>query len=301
VAVLRGGPSVAYEDSLKTGGYILSLLKTLSKKYEPLDVFISRDGTWHYSGLAEDPHKILSRADVAWNALHGSYGESGGVQQLLSALQIPFTGSGITASILSHNKEMSEKAYHLYGLPAVRSRIISADTPPDDLVAVFQTFLHPVIVKPGSGVRAMGVLLAYTFAELKEAIEKGLSMSERVLVQEYVRGTVVSCPVLERVKEEALYAFLPVHLETEMRRVRPSPEENREIERLARLAHQSLGLRHYSSSDFIISPKGKIYLLETNSQPVFHEDSLLHQSLRSSGWRPEDYVEHCLNLAMNKN
>src|SRR5688500_17488429 len=108
VAVLRGGPSGAYQDSLRTGSYVLSLLREMPEQYEPFDVFISRDGEWHRAGLVDEPHRILARADLVWNALHGDYGESGEVQKVLQDLQLPFTGSGMAASAFAHNKEMAK-------------------------------------------------------------------------------------------------------------------------------------------------------------------------------------------------
>lgn len=301
VAVLRGGISPAYEESLKTGGYVLSLLRDLPEQYEPVDVFISRAGDWHRSGLVEDPYRILSKTDVVWNALHGHYGESGEVQKLFHELRVPFTGSGITPSLLSHDKEHAKNLYRFYGIPTPESTVLSEfDDIDDKLIEIFRNYLHPVIVKPATGVRGVGVALAHGFYELKEAVKRCFNHAPKVMVEEYVRGTVSTCAVVENAKGQDLYALLPTHFETEYRRVRPTPEENKRIEAFAKQAHQALGLRHYSSSDFVVTPKGKIYILETNSQPLFHEDSPLHTSLAASGWRPHDFAEHCVKLALKK-
>ncbi len=301
VAVLRGGPSHGYEDSLKTGGFVLSLLRSLPEQYEPLDIFISRDGLWHHEGLISEPHLILSRADAVWNALHGHYGESGEVQQLLSSLQKPYTGSGIAGAAFSHNKQLSKSLYSLHSLLTPQSSLVeNEDDYEAQLVKIFQKYIHPVLVKPATGVRGEGIRLAHTFPELKDAVSRAFSHSDKVMIEEYVRGTVVTCAVVEGARGERLYALLPIHIETEHRRARPKLEDVKKIEEMSRVAHEALGLKHYSSSDFIITPKGKIYILETNSQPVFHEDSLLHQSLLASGWRPVDFADHCLKLALGR-
>ncbi len=301
VAVLRGGPSHGYEDSLKTGGFVLSLLRSLSEQYEPLDIFISRDGLWHHEGLVFKPHQILSRSDVVWNALHGQYGESGELQQLLSSLQKPFTGSGIAGAAFSHNKELSKNLYRNHSLLTPESSLVeNQDDYEARLIKIFQNYIHPVLVKPATGVSGVGICLAHTFPELKEAVRRAFTHAQKVMIEEYVRGTVVTCAVVEEARGEKLYALLPVHVETEHHRVRPKLETLKKIEEMSRVAHEALGLKHYSSSDFIITPKGKIYILETNSQPVFHEDSLLHQSLLASGWRPVDFADHCLRLALGR-
>ncbi|MBX4206566.1 ATP-grasp domain-containing protein [Candidatus Parcubacteria bacterium] len=301
VAVLRGGPSSAYEESLKTGGYVLSLLQAMPEEYEPVDIFISKEGDWHRAGLVGEPHEVLGRADVVWNALHGEYGESGEAQRLLESLHVPFTGSAAMPSAFAHNKELAKALYRQHGIPTPESALVSEeDFSEERLVAIFRTCFHPVVVKPAMGVRGVGVRLAHTFQELKDAVKSAFAYGPKALVEEYVGGTVASASVIERAKGERLYALVPAHLETHYRRVRPRPEENRRMEEYARKAHDALGLSHYSSSDFVITPKGKIYILETNSQPLFHEDSLLHRSLEASGWKPKDYADHCLKLALER-
>jgi D-alanine-D-alanine ligase len=243
VAVLRGGPSHGYSDSLKTGGFVLSLLRSLPEQYEPIDIFISRDGLWHHEGLVSEPHKILSRADLVWNALHGQYGESGEVQQLLSSLQKPFTGSGIAGAAFSHNKELSKKLYQDNSLLTPESSLVVNEANYEtELVKIFQNYIHPVVVKPATGVRGEGIRLAHTFPELKEAVRRAFSHSEKVMIEEYVRGTVVTCAVVEWARGERLYALLPVHVETEHRRARPKLEEVKRIEEMSRVAHEALGL-----------------------------------------------------------
>ena len=295
VAVLRGGPSSEYDVSLKSGEQILSHLRDMPEAYEPLDLFISRGGEWHRNGLVEDPHRALRHVDVVWNALHGSYGEDGQVQKLLTSLHIPFTGSGAFASALSMDKDMTKRLYRQHSLLTPTHELITENNLNDGLlINIFRNYLHPVIVKPSSGGSSIGMHLAYSFGELEEAIKEAFKHSNRVLVEEYIRGTEASCIVLDEAKGEKIYAFLPAG----RIKLRLTTDEGKQIEDMARLAHQSLGLRHYSSSDFIITPKRKIYILETNSLPALHENSLAHNSFKATGWRPRDFVDHILKLAM---
>ena len=173
VAVLRGGPSDEYDVSLKTGGHVLSILRQMPDKYDPQDILISRDGEWHLSGLVDDPHKVLQHVDVVWNALHGQYGEDGQVQRVLEGLQIPFTGSGAVASALSMNKDMAKGLYKSYGLLTPEHELIDDENLDEDkLIAIFQNYLHPVIVKPASSGSSVGMHLARSFSELKEAVKE---------------------------------------------------------------------------------------------------------------------------------
>ena len=80
IGVLRGGPSSEYDVSLKSGHEVL---KHLSQTHKPLDIFISRNGTWHVQGIERSPERILKHVDVIFNALHGKFGEDGRVQEIL--------------------------------------------------------------------------------------------------------------------------------------------------------------------------------------------------------------------------
>ncbi len=291
VAVLRGGPSSGYESSLKTGGHVLSTLRDMSEIYEPVDILISKNGEWHRGGLAYEPHRALEHSDVVWNALHGSYGEDGQVQRLLESLQIPFTGSSAVASAFAINKDMAKVLYRQHGLLSPESSIITEkDFDDSRIIHIFRTYLHPVVVKPADGITSLGIRLAHTFQELKEAVKATFSHSRKALVEEHVRGTEASCVVIEKAKGENLYALVPTGKNT--------TEQDKRIKEMSKVAHEVLGLRHYSNSDFILTPKGKIYILETNALPVFHKDSLLDQSLHTTGWHPRDFVDHILRLAL---
>ena len=293
VAVIRGGLSSQYDTSLKTGEYILSTLREMPETYEPIDILISKNGEWHREGLVEKPHQTLDLADVAWNALHGPFGEDGQIGRLFEGLQLPFTGSSPVASVLSMNKDMARRLYKRHLLLTPAHEVITKDNLNEDyLIAIFRNYLHPVIIKPANTSRSLGVALAYTFSELKEKIEETLDRSSRVLVEEFISGDEVSCLVIEGARDEKIYALIPVS------KSKLKTEQSKEIERIAKLAHEALGLRHYSSSDFIITPNKKIYILESNSLPALHEGSSMHESLLSTGWRPRDFVNHVLRLAM---
>ena len=299
VAVLRGGPSNAYGASLKTGEHILSTLRGMTEIYEPVDIFISKEGEWHREGLVYEPHHALDHLDVVWNALHGSYGEDGQVQRVLESLRIPFTGSSAVASALSMNKEMAKRLYQKRSLPTPAHELVTEENfNEDQLIAISRNYLYPLIVKPTNASGSLGVSLAHTFHELKRAIKETFIHSPRVLVEEFVRGDEASCSVIEEVNGERIYALPPTYPNSTKRVGHLSAEEAKSIEDMAKRAHEALGLRHYSDSDFIITPKGKIYILETNSLPMLHEGSPMYQSLSETGWHHRDFVDHILKLTM---
>ena len=110
VGVLRGGPSNEHEVSLDSGAAVLGILKNnFYDRYDAHDVLIDRNGAWNMSGQSIEPHDAIRRFDVAFNALHGNYGEDGKIQSFLESHSMPFTGSGSLGSALGMNKVISKK------------------------------------------------------------------------------------------------------------------------------------------------------------------------------------------------
>lgn len=317
VAVLRGGPSEEYDVSLQTGKHILNLIREFPDKYEPLDIFISKNGEWHASGIVSDPHKVLKDIDVVFNALHGKYGEDGKVQQILQKIGVPFTGSTSFPATLAMNKHLAKESYLKSGLLTPRHEVLGPEDVTDQKLSyIHRNYLQPLIVKPASSGSSVGVNVVHGIQELRHAISEAFIQSKKVLIEELVRGKEATCGVVENARGEKLYALLPVEIKKskgkhlfdyfqkyskDTEELCPgtfSIEENKEIERMAKVAHEALGLRHYSRSDFIVTNKGKIYILETNSLPGFTENSLLPKSLHAVGWPPKDFVDHVLTLAL---
>ncbi|MBX4198747.1 hypothetical protein KW800_00480 [Candidatus Parcubacteria bacterium] len=290
VSVLRGGPSAKYDTSLKTGEYVLSILRKEPEKYKLKDVFISRDGLWHAEGRKYEPYQALRGTDLVWNALHDkSVGESE-IGQLLNNLHLPHTGSSTFGLALSQNKDLVKQAYITHSIPTPRYEVLGGGVGVEDLMRIFRTFLHPVVVKPVHGVEASIASLAQTFDELKEAVASAFKHAERVMVEELVRGTSASCAVVEGLRGEKLYSLLP-------QPAKWKSEEHKLMEHYARRAHEALGLRHYSVSSFIVTPKGKIYITETDALPEVTKSSDLTKSLALTGITPKEFVEHVISIS----
>jgi D-alanine-D-alanine ligase len=315
VGVLRGGPSSEFEVSLKTGQ---SVLDNFHEDFDAYDIFIDKSGNWFLDGLAISPEQASKKFDVFFNCLHGSYGEDGKVQQILDSYNTPYTGSGPMASAMAMNKFLTKRTYVINGLrvPDHESLSVSHDLD-SKLSKIFTTWLMPVVIKPSNGGSSVGVSLAYTLRELHDAVSKAFNYSNEIIIEEYIRGKEATCGVLENFRNEDLYALLPVEIvkpkkstffdydakySGETEEIVPgrfSKEESKEIQRLARLAHNILGLRHYSRSDFIVSPHG-VYILETNTLPGLTTESLYPRSLEAIGSNLNELTGHLVNLALDR-
>ncbi len=288
VAVLRGGPSLEYDLSLKSGAEVLAALD--QEKFEPRDIFISRGGEWHLHGLTVAPERALFGTDVAFNALHGAFGEDGEAQRLLEQLGVPYTGSNALASATAINKQRARNEVAKLGIKIAHGRVVDATDDIESLAhELFRTMPHPAMVKPIAGGSAMGTTKAETFAALEHALKVAFAHAGQALVEEYILGRDVSVGVIDNFRNEKTYALIPV----------PNDFKAGEKEQLlaaAKTVHEGLGLRHYSSHDFVVGKRG-IYFLEVDSLPALAKDSTLRQGLHAVGAKLSDFIEHVIGLA----
>jgi len=313
VGVLRGGPSLEHEVSLKTGE---TVLRNLPAKYSAKDIFISKEGEWHLDGKPAHHDQIFRQIDVVFNALHGEYGEDGKVQQLLEAFGVPYTGSGVITSALGMNKILARQAFKNAGLkvPFGFELVLEkelAETAKD----IFKKMPPPWVIKYPSGGSSVGVFIARNFDDLEGVLEKVSSFSSKILVEEYIRGREATCGVIDEFRNQKHYALPIVEIIPpaqsgffsydakyggQTRELCPSNFDmstKRAIETMAIAAHNAIGGRHYSRSDFIVSKRG-IYLLEINTLPGLTAESLLPKALNAVGSSRKEFLEHLITLAL---
>ncbi len=292
IGVLRGGPSPQYEESLRSGGHVLS---HLSGTHQPVDIFISKDGTWHVRGIERSPERILKQVDVVFNALHGAYGEDGTVQEVLERNTVPYTGSNRFGSTLAINKWIAKERAKMLGIKTPISVLVkTGDSLPEKIREIFGMIPYPMIVKPISGGWSYGVHVANSHAELVTALENVLTMFPAAVVEEKISGKEVSCNVAESFRGQNVYVFPAQTLDGSSL----SREEKQTLEDVAKQIHFNLGLSHYSESDFIVSSKRGVYFLEVNTLPDISEKSTLMKSLASVGSSMKEFLHHVLGLAL---
>ena len=316
VAVLRGGPGVESEVSMKSGK---NIIENLSDKYIPIDVFVAKEKAWFVDGVEISPEKLFRSCDVVFNAMHGEYGEDGKVQQLMDHFGVKYTGSKALASALGMNKVLAKEIFIKAGLKTPIYKVIKKG---ENLVGLdqtlFKTFPMPAIVKPGGSGSSIGVSSVKTLKDIIPAIEKALKYSEVVIVEEFINGKEVTCGVVENFRGEAIYSLLPLEIATpkefeffgydakysgcssEVCLGNLSDKEKRVIQDMAVEAHRVLGLRHYSRADFIVSPKRGAYILEVNTLPGLTKESLLSKSLDAVGCSLSHFLDHVITLAIEK-
>lgn len=316
VGVLRGGPSREHETSLESGAAILANLP--EERFVVRDIYIDKNGQWHDRGRPTTPERILRQIDVALIGLHGEYGEDGEVQKLLERFGIPYAGADSFGSYLAMHKLMAKHRAKEAGLLTPESHYVEhAEDGATAARDIIRNFHQPVVVKPVGWGSSIGVSIAGGYAPVLAAIERLFAEgASGVLVEEYIRGKEATAGVVEGLRGEALYALPSIEIvppegdffshaakySGKTREVCPgnfSRVEAEELQRAAKIMHRALGLRHYSRSDFIVTPRG-IYYLETNTLPGLTTDSLLPKSLAAIGVPLPDFFSHLVNLALSR-
>ncbi|HEC94200.1 MAG TPA: hypothetical protein ENI56_02395 [Candidatus Kaiserbacteria bacterium] len=318
VGVLRGGPSHEYETSLATGNVLLSHL--LPERYTPRDIFIDKTGVWHVAGRPVSPVRVLEMVDVVLVGLHGEYGEDGEVQKILERHGVPYSGSNSFASFLAMHKVFAKKYAGENKIHTPRYVLIeSPDDIADSIMTAVRAFIPPVVVKPVRWGSSVGVSLSTGYPQVHEAavalFDEG---AQNVLLEEYVRGREASVGVIENFRGEELYT-LPVaeiiatrneeFLSSDVKKndegikiscpATFSKSQKEELLQSAMAMHRSLGLRHYSRSDFIVTPHS-IHYIETHSLPELAEKSIFPAMLEAVGEPSPNFTEHLINLALSK-
>lgn len=261
VAVLYGGMSAEREVSLSSGEAVMRALSELGHEAVPIDA---------QADVAEQLAKAAP--DVAFNALHGRWGEDGCVQGVLEILKIPYTHSGVLASALAMDKPMAKKVFEAVGLLCAEGKVCTKE----EMLAA-EPMARPYVVKPSNEGSSVGVQLVFendNFFFTSENWPHG----EEVLVERYIAGREIQVAVLDgkalgAIEIRALgkfYDYEAKYTDGKAEHLMPAPLEDSaysQVLEMAERAHAALGCRGLSRSDFRYSEDGKFYILETNTQP----------------------------------
>ena len=286
VAVLMGGWSSEREVSLRSGEACARALEGEGFRVTRVDV-------------ARDIASVLGalKPDVAFNALHGPYGEDGTIQGVLEILSIPYTHSGVLASALAMHKERAKTVMAAAGVPVPRGMIVSrADA------ARAHVLPPPYVLKPIAEGSSYGVFIV---REGQEHPPQELSRSdwpygEHLLAESFVAGRELTCAVMGdralgvidiRAADGGWYDYNAKYSKGGSIHVLPAEIKRnvyQEVQELALRAHTALGCRGVSRSDLRYDDRpggtGELVVLEVNTQPGMTETSLVPEMAAYAGF-----------------
>ena len=285
VAVLFGGFSSERPVSLSSG-------KACADALEAEGFRVSRVYVGH------DVAQVLSelRPDVAFNALHGPFGEDGKIQGILEFLEIPYTHSGVLASALAMNKVKAKTVARAAGVPVLETVIVDRRA-----AARAHVMPTPYVVKPIAEGSSFGVLIVREDQEHppQQLHASDWTFGEEVMIERFVYGRELTCavmgdvalPVCEITTEgHAFYDYESKYLPGGSKHVIPAnlaSTVTRRVQEAALAAHRAVGCRGVSRSDFRYDDRfgegGELVWLEVNTQPGMTQTSLVPDIARAAG------------------
>jgi D-alanine-D-alanine ligase len=314
VAVLRGGSSLERSVSLRSGAQAQDALQRLGHEAVTIDADAQ---------LVE--RLRARRPDVAFIALHGRDGEDGAVQELLEALDIPYTGSGPAACVQCTEKALAKQLMRAAGIPtpdfrALHStsiKALGAGAARPDIEAALG---FPLVVKPNRGGSALGVKFAHSSAELPGAIVGALSYDDKALIEHYVKGrdlavsvldganpgeSPLALPVVEAIpREENFYSYesrYEIGMTTFVCPADLPSESTARAQTLALAVYELLGCHGVARIDLMLDEdSGELTVLETNVVPGLTETSLLPQAADAAGIDFDALVARILTSAWTR-
>ncbi|WP_240325497.1 D-alanine--D-alanine ligase [Sphingomonas mesophila] len=303
VVVLMGGWSSEREVSLTSGKGIVAALEERGwSNVTPLD-------------MDRNIAAVLTelRPDVVFNALHGTPGEDGTVQGLLDLMQIPYTHSGLTASAVAIDKELTKAVLVPHGIRMPGGRIVRSDS-----LYEGDPMARPYVLKPVNEGSSVGVAIVTDEGNYGKPIsakaEGPWRHFERLLAEPFIRGRELTIAVLggealcvtELQPKAGFYDYDAKYtdgLTTHICPARVPDNVARAMMDMAAAAHRLLGCRGISRSDFRWDDElgeAGVYLLEVNTQPGMTPLSLAPEQARQRGIGYGELVERLIAEALGE-
>lgn len=317
ILVALGGRSSEREISILTGD---SIAQALEKKGYPTDILDVGTGRFHQipelKALEKDPKKIdpipsLPLSDIkrhfslVFIAMHGRFGEDGGLQSLLDEIEVKYTGSNPASSSLAMDKRFAKVIMRATGLPTPDFQVVKEAK--EKLEIKF-----PVVVKPVKEGSSIGVYICENQADYDFAISLVLKDYREAMIESYIGDKEFTVPILENfdgiaqalpvieIKPKSRFFDRKAKYDGTTEKIVPAKIDKKlsdQMQDLSIKAHVALNMRHFSRVDLILSKSGP-QILELNPIPGMTSESLFPKAAKAAGMGFEDLVEHIVKLAL---
>ena len=292
IAVLMGGPGAEREVSLASGKAVLKALLGLGLDAVAVDITTTQ---FH----------LPEGTDLAFNVIHGTFGEDGQLQDALEKLGVPYTGAGSASSKLAIHKSRAKEKFLAAGVPTARSETVSLS--PGKVPNL--TIQAPLVIKPPLEGSSVGIQIVKTQDEIPAALLIAAEKYSEVLVEEFIEGMELTVgilngatlPIVHIAPPGGVYDmaskypwlsgsqgseyFCPADLDL---------ETTMAVQAAALAAHRSLGVEIYSRVDVLLDSQNRPFVLEANTIPGMTETSLLPKAAAATGI---SFPELCKTIA----
>lgn len=292
IGVLCGGRSSERAVSLRSGDAVYRALKRLG-----------------YSCLKIDPadpprmNRRLKKIAVAFIALHGTGGEDGYIQKLLSRKKIRFTGSDAISSSTAFDKNLSKQCFVRHGIPTPPGMVLKNQkiVPP--------AFPGPYFAKPVQNGSSVGVFSIEDFDKNVVNLKKKIRQHGSYLIEKKIQGREFTVgilgskvlPVIELKPKRDFYDYKSKYTKGMTDYLVPAPITTQlasKLQRISMKVHRVLKLRHMSRVDLLVDENGRPYVLEANTIPGMTNLSLLPKAAGAAGISFEQMCEKIVLMAL---
>lgn len=348
VGVVFGGRSGEHEISLLSARSVMGALDP--SRYEPVPIGITHDGRWYtgegvleafekgsLEGLAPavlpaeaglrclfrwgegEPMALVSRLDVVFPVLHGTFGEDGTIQGLLELADIPYVGAGVLASSVAMDKALFKELMRSRGLPVADwVLLLSSDIAQDPSAAAAlgeAAGSYPLFTKPANLGSSVGVSKVRSRSDMIEGLMDAARYDRRVIVERGLDAREIEVSVLGNEKPEAsvpgeiipsdeFYSYRAKYIDDASRLLIPAPlpdAQREEARRLAVEAYRAIDGAGMARADFLLDRKtGELFLNELNTIPGFTRISMYPKLWEATGMSYPALMDRLIELAMER-
>lgn len=295
LAVVCGGPSPEAEVSRASSRQVVGALVGVGHIVELFE---------YGSGVLQELMRFAP--DAVFPIMHGGPGEDGTFQGALELLGVPYVGSGVMASSLAMHKPLAKLVFRDAGLRVIDGVSVKEGRPSGE--DIIRTLGNELVAKPASDGSGLGVAFCSSLADLNSQIAEARKINRELVVERRIVGIEVTVGVLD--VASGSHAFTPIEVATPEgswydfeHRYTPGLSEHiiparlpdevlYELKSTALRAHQALGCRDLSRSDFIVDREGGVFLLEINSLPGMTATSLYPDGAAEAGISFPELLDH---------
>jgi D-alanine-D-alanine ligase len=298
VAVLSGGDSAERSISLKSGAAVAEALAARGHEVIPIDPVETSLDTYEWS-----------RVDVAFLALHGTFGEDGGVQKILEAQSVVFTGSDSEASKLAFSKSAAKERFKISGVSTPEYALVERDDPPARVVEQAAAVGYPLVVKPDSQGSSIGVVIVEDESGLAAAVAQSFALDNFCLLERAIVGAewtlgVIDDQPLPLIRIGTDHQFFDFEAkynddDTEYHFDESISDEFRnQLTEIGIEACRTLGTHGVARVDIMVDESGQPWILEVNTIPGLTDHSLVPKAAAKIGLDMDQFCEVVIERAL---
>lgn len=324
IVLLAGGSSPEREISLRSGKAIYKALVELGHNVKLVDPALGKNqpkneeeffnpelikenlSTQKY--LDAFQLEAFNDTDLVFIALHGKWGEDGTVQSILDLMNLKYTGSGVLASSIGIDKNISKVIVKHFGVITPQWKLVSKKDK-QNLLNIVEEVGLPCIFKPNDQGSTIGFSLINNLSEVEAAFEEALKYSDYVLIEKYIKGRELTVsilgdealPIVEVKPKHQLYDYECKYTKGMTQYICPAElnlEVTKKIQEYALIAFRACKCEIFGRVDFILDEDNIPYFLEINTIPGMTDLSLVPMAAKAVGISFNELVSKIIELSL---